>query len=690
MSSAPPRILVVDDTPTNLRLLHAIFESEGFSVILADSGETALSEAARNLPDIVLLDVRMPGMGGMEALGKLKAMAPELQVIMVTSDADVQTAVDALKRGAEDFLVRPVQSDRLVLTVRHALERRELKAQVENLRRRKNLELELTRARDAALEMARLKSEFLARMSHEIRTPLNAMIGLTELLLLSETRAGAHQKLETIYSSGQLLLTVINDILDFSKLDAGKLVLDKISFELTELLKDTVEAFATMAFHKGLALDLRIDPEVPHRLRGDPARLRQVLNNIISNALKFTPQGHIDIAVTKLEEAKDNVVLGFEIQDTGIGIPAEVHERLFQPFIQADGSTSRAYGGTGLGLAIAARTIEQMHGRISFRSEPGIGSTFYFSARFGKESVARTGSEAMSAARCAAPAREANVFSEPKPDEPQWHRRIEVLVVEDNKANRFVSPLQLAALGYTAVAVEDGFKALEALAHRDYGIALMDCEMPGIDGYETTAEIRRREGSLRHTVIIAVTAHAFAAIRDRCLAAGMDDYLAKPVTLKALAATLDRWARRIVSGQALCTAAGRPLEGAALPWRDLDLAYVEEMRALSSIAGRDVLQDLVDSFLSELPELLAAVKSACGAGALEELRTTAHALKGAASTVGASGFATLCKHLHDSAERSDLNAARSGVETVLAAAEGLPELLRNAVEMQPDSCAAVS
>ncbi len=689
MTGANPSILVVDDTPTNLRLAQAIFESEGFSVMLADSGETALSQAAGNLPDIVLLDVRMPGMGGIAALGQLKAMAPELQVVMVTADADVQTAVEALKRGAEDFLVRPVQSDRLVLTVRHALERRALKAQVENLRRRKDLEQELTTARDAAVEMARLKSEFLARMSHEIRTPLNAMVGLTELLLLSDISASARQQLETIHSSGQLLVTIINDILDFSKLEAGMTVLDHTRFELAALLQDTVEAFAPTVSSKGLALDSRIDPEVPQRLVGDPQRLRQVLNNLISNALKFTAQGHVSLTVTKLEETKDDVLIGFEIQDTGIGIPAEVHERLFQPFVQADGSTSRAYGGTGLGLVIAARIIEQMHGRISFRSAPGKGSTFYCNARFGKEGSPQAGCEAMTAAPCGAADGEANVLMQPNPNEGDWRRRIAVLVVDDNSANRFVSPLQLAALGYTADAVQDGFKALEVLSHRDYGIVLMDCEMPGIDGYETTAEIRRREGPLKHTVIIAVTAHAFAAIRDRCLAAGMDDYLAKPVTLKPLATALDRWARRIVSGEALCTGAGRPLEAPASRWRELDHAYIDEMCALSSMAGTDVFQDLVDSFLSELPDLLAAVKTASGAGALEELRKTAHALKGAASTVGASGFAAICKHLQDSAERSDLNAALSGAKDLLAAAEGLPELLRTAVKMRPDSGCAV-
>lgn len=694
MADRIPKILIVDDEPTsliadnkptNLEYLQAIFDVEGFSVSLAESGEEALALASGDPPDLVLLDLRMPGIGAMEALRRFKALAAELPVIMLTTHGEIAEAVEAIKLGAEDFLIRPVQSDHLVLSVRHALERRGLKAQVANLRRTQDQAQELTRARDAALEMANLKSDFLARMSHEIRTPLNAMVGLTELLLLSDISASAREQLGIVSSSSYLLLKVVNEILDFAKLDAGKVVLDEVNFALTELLKDTVETFAAMAFRKGLALESRIDPEVPPRLRGDPQRLRQVLNNLISNAIKFTPQGHVFVAVTKLEEAKDDVLIGFEIQDTGIGIPPEIRERLFQPFVQADSSTSRGYGGTGLGLVIASRIVEQMHGHISFRSEPGKGSTFNFSCRLEKENSAQAKPGAITALPSNSAEREAKVLSQPKPNEPNWRSRITVLVVEDNKANRFVAPLQLAALGYTADAVEDGFKALEVLSHRNYDIVLMDCEMPGIDGYETTAEIRSREGSRRHTVVIAVTAHAFAAIRDHCLAAGMDDFLAKPVTLKPLGAALDQWARRIVSGEDLCTA-GRPV---VTPWHELDHAYVDEMCALSSAAGRDVFQDLVDTFLSELPSLVAELKSAIGTRNPETLRKAAHALKGAAASVGARAYAKKCECVQHSDEQSDSDPYRDA-EALVMEAKGLPKLLGAAVKMQQANQSALS
>jgi signal transduction histidine kinase/HPt (histidine-containing phosphotransfer) domain-containing protein/BarA-like signal transduction histidine kinase len=682
MADGTPKILIVDDTRENLRLMQAIFENEGFDPVLADSGEVALSHVSSDPPAIVLLDCRMPGMSGFETLIKLKEIAPDLQVIMITAYGDVASAVDAMKRGAEDFLIRPIQSDRLVLTVARALERRDLKIEVENIRRRKRQEQELTAARNAAIEMARLKSEFLARMSHELRTPLHGIIGCSELLLMSsDLGATAREQVEIISSSSQLLITIVDDILDFSKLEAGKVVFNKIPFGLAEILTQTVAALAPIAAEKGLSLKSRIDCGVPQRLRGDPQRLRQVLNNLISNAIKFTPQGHVSVTVTKLEDVSEQALISFEVEDTGIGIPKHLHQSLFQPFVQADSGSS--LGGTGLGLAIAARLVDQMGGTITFRSAPGSGSTFCFTARFEREAAPADSPPAPQAASRNTPGLQAL-----SADERKLRLKIRVLVVEDNKTNRSLCALQLDLLGYAADTVEDGFQALEALSRRDYQIVLMDCEMPHMDGYEATAEIRRREGQLKHTIIIALTAHAFVAVRKRCLAAGMDDFLAKPVTIKPLSTALDQWARRIVSGEVVFAAAGRADEAAHAVHSDLNQAYLAEMRSLSAMAGTDVVQDLVDSFLSELPDLLAAVTSAVGAGRLEELRKAAHALKGAASTVGASGFAAKCKHLQDSAEGSKFDLALRDAQDLLAAAEALPDLLRTAAKMQPDSVRA--
>lgn len=696
MAADSPRILIVDDAPVNLRLRQAIFENEGFDIILADSGEAALSRVSSSPPAIVLLDVSMPGMSGIETLIKLKEIAPDVQVIMITAYADVTSAVDAMKRGAEDFLIRPVQSDRLVLTVRRALERRELKTQLEKIQRRKDREQELIRARDAAFEMARNKSEFLANVSHEIRTPLHTIVGFTEMLLVSDLGVCAREQVETIRSSSQLLVAIVNEILDFSKLEAGKGVLEKVGFGLDELLTQTVGAFAPIAASKRISLNSRIDPKIPRRLRGDPQRLRQVLNNLISNAIKFTSEGHVSITVTqldeakleqaklgkaKLEEAKSDALILFEVQDTGIGVPEQLHQSLFQPFVQAGGA-DRPKDGTGLGLAIAARIVDQMGGLITLSSAPGCGSTFRFTARFERDSSAQ---ERPAASRTPSSNKEdPDSPQAPSAEERKFRRNIRVLVVEDNKTNRALCAWLLEFLGYTVDVVEDGLKALEALSSRDYQIVLMDCQMPRMDGYKATAEIRRRERDPKHTVIIALTAHAFAAIHERCLAAGMDDFLTKPVTLKSLCAILDHWTRKIISGEVNGAAAGHT-NGALPPAQnELSQSYFSEMRALSAAAGTDVLQDLVETFLSELPELLAAVISAMRARSLEDLREAGHAVKGAANSVGATGFAMKCKRLEDSAEASELDAALRDARDLLAAAEALPELLRTAVKMQPD------
>ena len=681
MADGSPKILIVDDAPENLRLMQAIFENEGFDPMLADSGEAALSKVSNDQPAIVLLDVRMPAMSGIETLIELKKIAPGLPVVMITAYGEVPSAVEAMKQGAEDFLIRPIQSDRLVLTVVRALERRELQSQLDNLRHRKEREQELTRIRDAALELARLKSEFLARMSHEIRTPLNAIIGFTELLLLMDLSDAEREQVETIRSNGQMLMSVVNDILDYSKLDAGGgIVLENAAFALAELIRETVDAFAPIASGKGLTLESRIESGIPDRLRGDARRLRQVLSNLISNAIKFTPQGGVGIIVSRLESPNGKLLLRFEVQDTGIGISPEVQQRLFQPFVQADGSTSRLYGGTGLGLAIAARIVSQMGGGIGMQSEPGKGSSFHFTARFEKAAGARRTSGAISSgAADVSQRREALAPKSVKPGEKSG-RRISVLVVEDNKANRTLAILQLTSLGYDVEAVENGCRAIEFLARNNPDIVLMDCEMPELDGYNATAEIRRREGPGKHTIIIAMTAHVLSASRSRCFASGMDDYLAKPVTLNALAKILNRWVGKIRSGKRVRRAPDFPPKPTTPISDGLDEAYINELRSLSPVVGTDVFQSLVDSFFSELPDQVAALKAAAAAKDLQALRKAAHALKGAASTVGAIGFAQLCRNVQESAERSEAEAACGGADHLIGQAEVLPQLLGMALK----------
>jgi CheY-like chemotaxis protein/nitrogen-specific signal transduction histidine kinase len=408
----------------------------------------------------------------------------------------------------------------------------------------KRAEEEITRARDLALETVRLRSEFMHNVSHEIRTPLHGILGTAELMLLANNLIPEQRhEIEIIHSSGELLLAIVNDILDFSKLSAGKVVLEKLDFNLVELMKGIIDSFAKAARVKEVGLSLSLDPNLPARLQGDPNRLRQILNNLISNAIKFISVGEVLVRVTKAKEASDDVLVFFEVIDTGIGIPTELQGRLFLPFVQVEGSTSRRYGGTGLGLVISAQLVEQMCGEIGFESAPRKGSNFHFTALLAKGEKTTAPPYVTAYAGAHSPQRQALGSDSLEDVRHEWRKDVRVLVVEDNTTTQTVVTAQLRTLGYTAKVVEDAQRGLNALSREHYDIVLMDCEMPGMDGYAATTEIRRREGKARHTVVIALTAHATEGDRERCLKAGMDDYISKPVKLQTLTGALDTRAR---------------------------------------------------------------------------------------------------------------------------------------------------
>jgi len=630
---------------------------------------------------------------------------------------------------------------------------------------RKRMEMELAQARDAALASARLKAEFLANMSHEIRTPMNGVIGMADILLGTRLSAEQRECALTIRSSAAALLTLVDDILDLSKIEAGKLTIKTADFDLDELIDGITDIFAERATAKGVKFRAVIYPDVHRHLHGDAMRLRQVLLNLVGNAVKFTEVGEVNLSIMREKESGENADLWFLVNDTGIGIEAADQERLFNPFVQADGSTTRKYGGTGLGLAISKQLVDMMGGRIGVASSPGEGSTFWFTATFTKHlradvtrrtpltgirallldsnevnrlvlrrhlssssvnveevvsaeaaidvlRVAATerrpfdvivlemqlsGTDGITVARsihadpligrtpivlvtaigkrksdldffesegidtfvmkpvrraqlAAAIAQVATVqvgegagFSRPAEAGPQTEADVphQILVVEDNVVNQKVAVGQLRHLGYEAEVVGSGAEAIEAIRRRSYDLILLDCQMPDIDGYDVARSIRKMGSATRRIPIVAMTAHAMEGEREKCLAAGMDDYLAKPVSTQRLSTVLVRW----------------------LGTRE-EVVDTEKIAGLQQLARANpsFMRDITGLFREDALVRIHELRDSASRADAETLARAAHSLKSSSGNIGAARMYSLCATIESSARQGSLEGVAEMVE----------------------------
>jgi signal transduction histidine kinase/HPt (histidine-containing phosphotransfer) domain-containing protein len=622
-------VLLIDDNKVSRTPLVAVLEQADYKVMLGGNAEEALKLLRTQAPDIILLDVMMPGTNGFSFCRKLKKNKKyqDIPVIFLTSLSQQTDIVKGFDAGGQDYIIKPFNQQELLARVRTHIHLHDTL-------------LENKRLSQLALDASRSKSEFLASMSHEIRTPLNSIIGMAEVLAETTLSEEQHEYVRIFRSAGESLLEIINDILDLSKIEAGQTELEAIDFDLPTLLESVTNIVSLRADEQETTISTHIDSEVPFYLKGDPTRLRQILLNLVGNAVKFTEKGQVEITVAIKSQPGPDQELLFTIKDNGIGIPTDKQQLIFESFTQADSLTTRKYGGTGLGLTICQKLLTIMGGHIWLKSQPGEGSTFFFIIPF---------------SQATAPRPEINTNIELQSASCDLLPYARILLVDDNKDNCNLIRLYLRSTPFTLKTAENGKEAVKAFRAKPFDLILMDIEMPIMDGYEATQKIRQWEQKHKRAPvpIIALTAHAFIRFKKKCLDAGCNDFLTKPVKKSKLIETIATHLqlKNQIQTELVAMAPAGATDGKTDP---------------NKLILDQKLAKLIPRFMINKKQDAKKMLAVLATGAMQDLKKLAHTVKGTSWMYGFTHLGDLCLALEKSAETHDLTQAKHLIDEITA------------------------